>query len=237
VLEGIADATAPRVLGRCETPRGEVVLRRRTHADGHQVDELIVNGTFAMDSTETTTERELGRIAGAAGPGARVLVGGLGLGYTVAEICRSDVGQVDVAEIEECLVAWARQGLTPTLAAVAADPRLRLHAADVVDLLAADPSQPGWDAIVLDVDNGPDFLIHDANARLYRPEVLATALDRLRPGGVLAIWCQGVAPALHDALVRVGQSPLEHTYEVHRGSRAMTYAIYEVRLANRSGDR
>ena len=101
----------PVTLGRAETPRGEVVLRRRG-----DVDELVVNGAFAMDSTETHSERELGRIAGGA---PRVLVGGLGLGHTVVAVLdEADRLQlpvrVDVVELEGDLVGWAREGRTAT---------------------------------------------------------------------------------------------------------------------------
>ena len=61
----------------------------------------------------------------------RVLVGGLGLGYTVAAVCAKDVDVIDVVEIEQCLIDWACRGVTATLAAVASDPRVRLHATDV----------------------------------------------------------------------------------------------------------
>ena len=61
----------------------------------------------------------------------RVLVGGLGLGYTVAEISAKDVGAIDVVEIEQCLIDWAYQGITATLAAAGSDPRVQLHAADI----------------------------------------------------------------------------------------------------------
>ena len=108
-------------LARHLGPRGEVVLRRRRGA-GADVEELIVNGVFAMDSTDTWTERKLAEIALAGRRPHRVLVGGLGLGYTAAELLAADVEHLDVVEIEGCLVAWAYAGLTLTLGAVAARP-------------------------------------------------------------------------------------------------------------------
>jgi spermidine synthase len=226
----------PVTLGRAETPRGEVLLRRRgSEADG--VEELVVNGTFAMDSTETHSERELGRIAGGA---ARVLVGGLGLGYTVAAVLdeadrlRLPV-TVDVVELEPALVAWAREGRTPTLARAARDPRVRLHVADVAEVLSggaedgpAGPTGP-WDAILLDVDNGPDFLIHTPNGALYAEPSLRAAYARLAPAGVLAIWCQAPSASLLDALGRIHPSAHEAQHTVQRGRRTFTYAIVTVR--------
>lgn len=226
-------------LGRAEGARGEIRLRRRIE-DGVGIDELVINGVFAMDSAETTTERALGRLAGTTRPGARVLVGGLGLGYTVAAVLEHDVAAVDVVELEPVLLDWARSGLTDTLRAVGADPRVRLMAGDVADLVAgAAPagSAPGtWDAIVLDVDNGPDFLIHRANAALYEERWLRTALGRLRPGGLLAIWCQGPAPGLRAGLEGVAAGVAELRFEVARGERRLEYVIYAATAADRPAD-
>lgn len=218
-------------LGRAGTERGEVVLRRRGEGSD-AVEELVVNGAFAMDSTETHSERELGRlIAGA----PHVLVGGLGLGYTVAAVLdeadrlRRPVA-VDVVELEEALVGWARESRTATLARVAQDPRVHLHTGDVAAVLtgASAPTGP-WDAILLDVDNGPDFLIHNQNDALYGEPALREAYARLAPGGVLAIWCQAPSPPLLDALRRVDASAEEAVHVVRREGRTFTYAIETVR--------
>ena len=213
----------------CHTsPRGEVVLRRRSGVSGPDVDELIVNGAFAMDSSETFTERQLAELAfsGAARP-RRVLVGGLGLGYTAAEVLGRDVERLDVVEIEECLIHWAYAGLTPTLASVAADPRTRLHAADIGPVLAGVPDPVGpWDAIILDVDNGPDFLIHGNNDALYGEPGLAAAYAQLAPGGICAIWCQGAVPELLATLSRVAPTADQHTFTRVRDGRRLEYVIY-----------
>jgi len=220
----------PTLLGRADGRDGEVLLRRREGAHG-PVHELVVNGVFAMDSTETTSERELARFARMSdGRAPRVLVGGLGLGYTAAEVLADPaVGAtlVDVVELEPHLVEWARAGLTPELDRVAQDPRSRLHVADVTTVLqgAAGPAGP-WDAILLDVDNGPDFLIHGTNADLYTRETLEAAYGRLSEGGVLALWCQGPAPLLLDTLRAIAPSTGEHHYIVQRGHRTLGYAIY-----------
>ena len=221
-----------RTLARSEGPRGEVVLRRRLDGDGGHVDELIVNGAFAMDSAEISTELALARTVHSRD--SHVLVGGLGLGFTTAELLRLGAARVDVVEIEACLVGWARDAVTSTLGAVAADHRVRLRVGDIADLLIAgqpddtSDDRPGWDAILLDVDNGPDFLIHDANARLYEAGLLGRAAGLLRPGGVLAVWCQGPAPLLATTLADLDGAGAveEHLIEVVRGDRAMTYAIY-----------
>ena len=241
-------------LARHLGPRGEVALRRRRGTDT-DVEELIVNGVFAMDSTDTWTERKLAEIAltgpHRALPGVvacaagvqggrppcsaqrRVLVGGLGLGYTAAELLAADVEHLDVVEIEDCLVEWAHAGLTPTLASVAADSRVSLYAGDVATVLTgrrADLTGP-WDAILLDVDNGPDFLIHRTNAGLYTPTMLAAAYDRLADGGTLAIWCQGPAPGLLTGLRRLSPSAQPHPLTRVREGRTLAYVIYTVTRA------
>jgi spermidine synthase len=210
-------------------PRGEVVLRRRLGA-GTPVEELIINGAFAMDSSEGSSERLLGELALPSGRAGRVLVAGLGLGYTVAAVSAKDVDVIDVVEIEQCLIAWADQGLTATLAAVSSDPRVRLHAADVRRVLAgrSDELAGPWDAIVLDVDNGPDFLIHKENRALYTEAGLRAAYGRLTPAGTLAIWCQSATPDLRAVLERIAPSAREHIVEVTRGARSFPYAIYTV---------
>jgi spermidine synthase len=128
------------------------------------------------------------------------------------------------------LIAWADQGLTAILAAVWSDPRVRLHAADVRRVLAglSDELAGPWDAIVLDVDNGPDFLIHEGNRVLYAEAGLRAAYSRLTPAGTLAIWCQSAAPDLRAILERIAPSAREHIVEVTRGERSFQYAIYTV---------
>jgi spermidine synthase len=218
-----------QTVARHDGPRGEVVLRRRSGA-GPDVDELIVNGVFAMDSSETLTERALADLALAGEGPSRVLLGGLGLGYTAARLLAADVDHLDVVEIEDCLVGWANAGLTSTLATVARHPKVALHAADVTTVL--DGRWPGlrgpWNAIVLDVDNGPDFLIHGSNSALYTPSSLAAAYGQLAGGGTLAIWCQGPAPVLLDRLRAISASARPHTYERVRHGRRLSSVIYTV---------
>ena len=131
-----------------------------------------------MDSSETGTERLLAELALPSGRAHRVLSGGLGLGYTVAALSALEVDAIDVVEIEQCLIDWAYQGIAPSIAAAASDPRVQLHAGDIRLVFAGviEELVGPWDAIVLDVDNGPDFLIHPHNRALYTEEE--------SPGGV-----------------------------------------------------
>lgn len=220
----------PTVLRRAETDRGEVVLRRRV-VDGVAVHELITNGAFAMDSRETRTEELLAAHA-AVPAGGRVLVGGLGLGYTARAFLQTDVARLVVVEVEDCLVDWAHEGVTPTLAGVVADPRVDVRVADVHQFLsdeATTTDATGWDAVVLDVDNGPDFLIHAHNERIYSTEALRRTVAVLAPGGVLVLWCQGPHPTLHERLRQVAGAADhvgEHLYPIQREGREFHYALY-----------
>jgi spermidine synthase len=215
-------------VGRDSGAHGEVVLRRRG-----PVTELVVDGVFAMDDVDTTTERALATEALRRCPGTdlRVLVGGLGLGWTAATVLADPrVAAVDVAELQPALVGWATDGLLPGLPALP-DGRLRLRVGDVAALLAGSPRH--WDAVLLDVDNGPAFLVHRFNAGLYSDAGLATALAALRPGGVLAIWSSDPAPELAGRLAALpGATDVEHlALPVERDGRRFDYAIVVVRTA------
>lgn len=208
----------------------EVALRRRGSGE-NRVDELIVNGVFAMDSSQTTSERVLADMLG--DPPGRVLVGGLGLGFTTARLLERGAEHVDVVELSSALVSWAEAGLTPMLAALAADPRVSLIHGDVADLFGAQESLPGvfgpWDAIALDVDNGPDFLIHQANEWVYSTAALTRAVQHLTPGGRLAIWSQGPSKQLWFDLLAIDPGATERLIPVVRGDRRIDYAIYAIR--------
>ncbi|MFZ1412942.1 MAG: methyltransferase [Micropruina sp.] len=199
----------------------EVALRRR--GDVH---ELIVNGVFAMDSLDSSSELALADAAGS--PPGKVLVGGLGLGFTAQRLLANGATSLDVVELAEPLIAWARAGLTAELAEVAADPRVRLHHGDIVEWLGR--AEGTWDAILLDVDNGPTFLIHDLNARVYAREFLLAAVQRLTPGGHLVIWCESASPELAATLGTLG-SLREDVISVTRGRRVFDYVLYSCRPA------
>jgi spermidine synthase len=214
-------------LGRATGAHGEVVLRRRTGRGGSVTTELVVDGVFAMDDVDTSTERALATEAlrRCRGTGLRVLVGGLGLGWTAATVlAETRVARVDVAELQPALVGWAADGLLPGLPSLPAQ-RLDLHVGDVAAQLAGSPRH--WDAVLLDVDNGPGFLVHQSNAGLYSEAGLATAVAALRPAGVLAIWSADPAPELADRLAALpGTTDVEHlVLPVQRDGRRFDYAV------------
>jgi spermidine synthase len=219
----------PETLARAEGVLGELVLRRRPSRGGGdgEVYELIVNGVFLMDTVETSTEDLLGQTVLDRHPTPRdVLVGGLGLGFTVAALLADPrVERVDVVEIEPELVSWLRSGLVPAAVPVLADPRVHVEVANIRDVLA-DAEASAYDAILLDVDNGPDFLVHDQNAAVYSRAALADAVAALRPSGMLAVWSAAPSAALHDALADVAGQCDEITVDVEREGRPMTYYLY-----------
>jgi spermidine synthase len=118
----------------------------------------------------------------------QVLVGGLGMGFTLRatlDLLNADATVV-VAELVPAVVAWNRGPLGPLAGHPLRDPRVRVETGDVAETLQSSPGR--FDAVLLDVDNGPDAFTATANARLYGDQGLAAARDALTPGGVLAVW-------------------------------------------------
>jgi spermidine synthase len=189
------------IVARHMTERGEVVLRQRDESTF----EIIVDGVFLMASANRTSARELAirGLAPLAGQsGLAVLVGGLGLGFTLAATLeQAGVAKVDVVEVEPVIVEWARGPVAHLNDYALEDPRVRVILGDIVDVVAA--SRDTYDAILLDTDNGPTWLVAESNSRLYR----AGALERLRamlaPSGVLAFWASEPSPDFRAELDRV----------------------------------
>ncbi len=180
-------------VARATSPRGEVLLRRRHDPDGPPgapgVLELRVNGVFVMDDLETESETVLARAAlEESSHPRRVLVGGLGLGFTAHEVLADPrVEHLTVAELEPALVGWFRDGTVPHGREFLAEGRLRVVIADVAQVIA-EAAEASYDLVLLDVDNGPDFLVHEHNAALYATAFLQEARRRLVPDGRLVIW-------------------------------------------------
>jgi spermidine synthase len=219
-------------VARAESERGEVVLRERHDPDAQAapVLELRVNGVFVMDALETTSERGLATAALAQVEEPRaVLVGGLGLGFTAHEVL-SDVRveRLAVVEVEEALVGWLRDGTVPHGPTFLADERLTVVIADIrVALAEARPES--YDLVLLDVDNGPDFLVYDANASVYEAEFLHVVRGVLRPGGAVVVWSASQSPELQRALADVFGSATPIPFDVRLQGRDEQYWLYVAR--------
>ncbi len=195
-----------RTAGEC----GELVPRRRG-----PVLEIIANGTFLMDTGGGASERALVRMAAERMPApGRMVIAGLGVGFSLAEaLSHPRVGRVEVIEREPVVVRWNRTHLRGVNGDALADARVRVHEADVVAWLAAAPPS-SCDAICLDVDNGPDWLVTPGNAWLYGAEGIRAARHVLVPGGVLAVWSAAPAPdhvrRLREHFAQVEEIPVDH---------------------------
>jgi spermidine synthase len=183
----------------------------------------IVGGQDLMNTRAHASEDALGVIAckGLRGkPKARVLIGGLGMGFTLSATLRT-LGvdaQVVVAEIVPAVVEWNRGVLADFAGRPLDDTRTQVQAVDVTVLLQEE--RVGFDAIVLDVDNGPDGLTRASNQWLYSKAGLSVVFRALRPGGTLAIWSAGPDKAFTRRLRAGGFSVEEVTVRAHAGKGA-----------------
>lgn len=153
-------------------------------------------------SEEALAEIACARLRNAKAP--RLLIGGYGMGFTLRAALRALPAQasVVVAELVPEIIAWARGPMAALTSDCLDDPRVRVAHCDVG--LAIEDAAAGYDAILLDVDNGPDALTHPENEHLYSMKGLASAKAALRPGGDLAIWSAAPDPAFTRKLVRSG---------------------------------
>ena len=166
-----------------------------------------------MNSRLSATEQALATIAcekirARARP--RILIGGLGMGFTLraALVVLGMQAQIIVAELVPAVVAWARGPMAELFGNSLADPRVRIKETDVGDLIRSGRS--AYDAILLDVDNGPEGMTREANDRLYDLDGLAAAYMALRPGGVLAIWSSRPDPKFTQRLRKTGFDVVEN---------------------------
>lgn len=190
-------------LDYCDTPLGELVLRRRKipMLEDEVVYEIILNGEFLMSSLFHAVEdalADLGVAAVTAGEAERldVVVGGLGLGYTAAAALRHErVGEMLVVDFLQPVIRWHQAGLVPLGEALSSDLRTRYVEGDFFALAADpargfDPDAPGrtFHAILLDIDHTTQHWLNPRHAGFYTKEGLATLRRHLRPGGVFAMW-------------------------------------------------
>ena len=178
------------------TPIGLLELRRRgmPGRPGMVVTEITIDDEMLMSSLNTTSERALstsGLAMHAGGDGLRVLVGGLGLGYT-AHVALQDprVAHVRVVDRLPTVIGWLRDGLLPLSAELNGDDRLEICEGDVYAELLA-PGNGAYDLVLIDVDHSPTEPLDPASEPFYTWQGQRQVIDHLAPNGVLAVWSSG----------------------------------------------
>jgi spermidine synthase len=175
------------LIGTAQVPGGAELRLFRRGGDFM----IVLDRNELMNSRMSGSEAALATLACerlAGRKAARMLIGGYGMGFTLraALAALGDDAVVTVAELVPEIIAWARGPMRDLTAGCLDAPRVRLIEGDVATSIAEGAG--GYDAILLDVDNGPDGLSRAANDRLYSAAGLEAAKAALRPGGVLAIW-------------------------------------------------
>jgi len=168
---------------------------------------IRLDGQELMSSDSHDSEEKLA-VHGCAGlrdvPGARVLIGGLGMGYTARAAFGqlADDAEVEVVELIGAVVRWNRDVIGHLAGSPLLDPRLRVIEGDVVEVIES--ARNRYDAILLDVDNGPQAFTWRDNKRLYTLPGLVAAKAALRPNGILAVWSAFESPAFTGRLRAAG---------------------------------
>ena len=188
-------------LGEARTPNGTRIELYRH--DGAYL--IRADGIELMSTRRHLSEDRLAEVACAPYrnvAGARVLIGGLGLGFTMRAALRAlrDDAEVVVAELLAEVIEWNANPAYELSAQAMRDPRARIVHDDIVNVLNANAG--GFDAIMLDTDNGPDGMLMSENARLYAMRGIATTVAALRPGGTIAYWSVADDPKFEDVLRR-----------------------------------
>jgi spermidine synthase len=188
-----------------------------------QLDRNELMNSRLFGSEEALARLAAERIVTIAAP--RVLIGGYGMGFTL----RAALGHlppkatVTVAEIVPAVLAWARGPMATLTGPSLDDPRVAIREADVAAVIRERGN--AYDAILLDVDNGPDGLTRAANDRLYDAGGLAAARAALRPGGVLAVWSAHPDTAFSRRLGQAGFAVEEVAIRA-RGKRGARHVIW-----------
>jgi spermidine synthase len=186
-------------LAEARTPNGTLIELHRH--DGAYL--ILADGVELMSTRRHLSEDRLAEVACAPiqeTPQARVFIGGLGLGFTLRAALRSlqEDAEVVVAELLAEVIAWNADPAFGLSVDALRDPRVRVVHADALDVLRENPA--GFDAIMLDTDNGPDGMLMSENARLYAKRGVDVTVAALRAGGSIVYWSVGDDPKFVSAL-------------------------------------
>jgi spermidine synthase len=218
------------LLAEVATPAGDQ-LALYSHDDNFF---LKANGVQLMTSAAQAPEEELARLGCAPLRPAtqpHVLIGGLGLGFTLTEACRTlpqKGARFTVAEVIPELVTWNRTHLAHLHPGVWEDPRVAIHRGEVRDLIGR--RQEAYNVILLDADNGPEAFQGKNNDVLYTLEGLQQLSAALKAGGILAIWSASGDPGIEQRLSRAGfEVSRAEVPAAHRGQRKRRHIIWIAR--------
>jgi spermidine synthase len=220
------------LIDKADIPGGKATLRllQRGSEFSIRLDQNELMNSRLSGSEEALAELACARIANR--ERARILIGGLGMGFTLrAALAASKPDtEITVVELMPAVVAWARGPMAGLFDDCLDQLRVKIQQADVIAVIRA--ARSAYDAILLDVDNGPEGLMRDENDRLYDSSGLKAANAALRPGGVLAVWSaepsEGFTPRLRRAAFSV-----EEVYVRARGKRGG--ARHLIWLATKAG--
>lgn len=159
-------------------------------------------------------------------PKPRLLIGGLGMGFTLAAALKAlgPDAQIVVAELVPEVVEWNRTLIGAPAGHPLNDPRSSVYIGDVADLIRREPG--GFDAILMDVDNGPEAMVRRENNWLYEADGLKTTREALRPGGVLAVWSASPDRIFSIRLRQAGFAVREHMVRPHRAGKGPRHHIW-----------
>lgn len=193
------------VIDWVDTPIGTISLRRREVPTG-EVTEVMIDNELLMSSLNTISERALATCAlglHPEGKDLRVLVGGLGLGYTAQQALKDPrVGHVRVVDRLPTVIGWLRDGKVPLSRELTADPRVEIVEGDVYAELLG-PGTEEYDLVLVDVDHAPGSPLDPASEPFYTWQGQRQVIEHLAPGGVLGVWSAEDDRWFADALAEV----------------------------------
>jgi spermidine synthase len=213
-----------RHLATCTTAEGSVLVLQEH--DGHHY--LRVDGVQLMSTTASSSEQTMAELACASlPPKPRVLIGGLGFGFTlkrVLELVPPDA-VVEVAELLPEIVAWNREFLREVNGTLVDDPRVSILIRDVYEVIGKSGADR-YHAILLDVDNSPDPLVQKGNARLYNRSGLERVKNALHPGGRVVYWSANQDRDFENALKRVFKSVESVGAKAYPKAKRFTHTLF-----------